>query len=86
MTTGRINEGTVTSVRVSPQDRPKAFGRDIAMRVDQYTWWRTARSSPLSQSLVLLKYQMNRREPRRERVASSGRSDTRRRSAEHRGV
>ena len=68
MTTGRINQGTVTAVRVPPRTRPKADGRDVAMRVDQFAERRAARSSPLSQSLVLLKYQMYGREPRRERV------------------
>ena len=64
--------------------RPKADGRDVDMRVNHFAGRRTARSSPLS--LVLHKYQMNRREPRRERAASRGRSGTTRWSAEGRHV
>ena len=82
MTIRNINQGTVTAVRVPSQARRKADVRDVAMRVNQFAGRRTARSSPLSQSLVLLKYQMNRREPRRERVACRGRTGTRRWSAE----
>ena len=56
------------------------------MRVDQFDGWSPARSSPLSQSLVLLMYQTNRREPRRERVARRGRSGPRRWSSERRRI
>ena len=70
------------SCRIGP--RPKADGRDVAMRVNHFAGRRTARSFPLS--LVLHKYQMNRREPRRERAASRGRSGSRRWSAERRRV
>ena len=86
MTTNSIIKGTITDVRVTPRDLPMAFGLDVAMRVAQFAGWRTVRSSPLSQSLVLMKYQMNRREPRRERVTNSGQSRTRRWSAERRRV
>ena len=51
------------------------------MRVNQYAVRRTAQSSLLSQSLVLLKYLMHLLEPRRERVAIRGRSGTSRWSA-----
>ena len=68
--------------RIGP--RPKADCRDVAMSVNQFAGRRTARSSP--RSLVLHKCQMNRREPRRERVASRGRFDTRRWSTERRRV
>jgi hypothetical protein len=55
--------------------RPKADGRDVAMRVKHFAGRRTARSSPLS--VVLHKYQMYGREPRRERAASRSRSISR---------
>ena len=64
--------------------RPKADGRDVDMRVNHFAGRRTARSSPLS--LALHKYQMNRREPRRERAASRDRSGTTRWSADGRRV
>jgi hypothetical protein len=66
------------SCRIGP--RPKAGVRDVAMTVNHIAGRRTARSSSLS--LFLHMYQMNRREPRRERVASRGRSGTRRWSTE----
>ena len=81
MTTGRINLGTVAAFLVSHWARPKVDVRDVAMRLNKFAGRRTARSSPLSQFLVLLKYQLHRCEPRRERVASIGRSGTRRWSA-----
>jgi hypothetical protein len=68
--------------RIGP--RQKADGRDVAISVNHFAGRRTARSSPLS--LDLHKYQMKRREPRRERGASRGRSGTRRWSAERRPV
>ena len=46
------------------------------MRVNQYAVRRNARPSQLSQSVVLLKYQIHRRDLRRERVAIRGRSGT----------
>ena len=82
MTTGWVNQGTVTAVRVPHCSCTKADVRDVAMSVIQFAGRRLARSSPLSQSLFLLKCQMNRREPRRERVARRSRSDTRRWSAD----
>ena len=82
MTTGGINQGKVTVVRDPHRARPKADFRDLAMRVYHYAVRRTARSSQLSQFLVLLKYQMHRRESRRKRVAIRCRSGTSRWSAE----
>jgi hypothetical protein len=55
--------------------------RDIAMRVNQYGGRSTVQSSPLSHSLVLLKYQMHLREPRRYMLAIRSRSGTSRWSA-----
>jgi hypothetical protein len=81
MTNGRIDQGTVTEVRDPRGVRPKADIRDVAIRVNQYAGRRTARSSPLSQSIVLLKYQMHRREKRQEQLAISGRSGASRWSA-----
>jgi hypothetical protein len=54
----------------------RSDGRDVAMSVNHFAERRTAWSSPLS--LVLHKYQLNRREPTREREASRGRTGTRR--------
>ena len=86
MTTGIMNPVTITSVRVPHWGRSKADVRDVAMRVNQFAGRRTTRSSSLSHFLVLLKYQLHRREPRRERVASRGRSGTIRWSTEPRQV
>jgi hypothetical protein len=69
MTTARINQGTVPVVRVPHRTGPKADARDVSLGVNQFAGRRTARWSPLSQSIVLLKYQMHSREPRGERVA-----------------
>ena len=77
MTTGRNNQGTVTVLRDPHRTRPKADVRNVAMSVNLFSGQRTARCSPLSQSLVLLKYQMHRREPRCERVARRNLSGTR---------
>ena len=72
-------------VRLRLLDKDYTYNR-VNLTVNHIAGRRTARSSPLSQSLFLLKYQMKRREPRRERVASRGRSDTRRWSADRRRV
>ena len=68
MPTGRINQGTGNVMRVPHRARLNEAVRDVAMRVNQFVVLRTAQSS--SQSLVLLTFQMNGREPRRKRVAS----------------
>ena len=81
MTTGRINQGTVTVVRDPHRARPNADFRDVAMRLNQYAVRRTAQSSLLSQCLVILKYLVHLLEPRRERVVIRGRSGTSRWSA-----
>ena len=76
MTTGRGNQGTGSVMRVPHRARPNEAVRDVAMRVNQFVGLRIARSC--SQSFVLLTFQMNVREPRRERVANRDRSGTRR--------
>ena len=81
MATGRINQGTVSVMRVPHRASPNANVRDFAMSVKQFAGRRTDRSSSLSQSLDLLTYKMNSRDPRRKRVASRSRSGTRRFSA-----
>ena len=66
--------------------RPKADVRDVAKRVNHFAGRKTVRSFRLSQSLVLPKCQIKRREPRRARGWSRGRSGTRRWGAERRRV
>jgi hypothetical protein len=65
MTTDIINQGTVTAVHFPHRARPKADVRDVAMMVNQIAVRWPAWSSPLFQFLVLVKYQMHRREPSR---------------------
>jgi hypothetical protein len=59
-----------------------SFSSTINCTLNHFTGRRNARFSPLSQSLVLLKYQMKRREPRRDWTAIG----TKRCSAERRRV
>ena len=82
--TGRFNHGTGSVMRVPHTARPNAAVHHVAMRVNQFVGLSTARSS--SQSLALLTFQMNGREPRRERVASRSRTATRRLSRGRRRI